>query len=119
MQPASNSVCSAAPMRRQRDEHDAIDRLSLGVLCGFTKAQPSGERRAAGLTLAALKMSASGQECGPKLNISIRSPIAGELVGTYGLSAALVGFCRLSRLRPVNGVRPQLRSTNFRIETWS
>jgi hypothetical protein len=36
-----------------------------------------------------------------KVNISNRSPRAGIFVGTYGSLAKVVGFGRLSRLRPV------------------
>jgi hypothetical protein len=48
--------------------------------------------------------------------MSNRSPMAGEFAGTYG-SPLAVGFGKLSRLRPVSGFNPQLRSMNFRIET--
>jgi hypothetical protein len=52
----------------------------------------------------------------PKSNMSNRSPIAGGLPGTYG-SLLTVGSGRLSRLRLVRAVRPQLRSMNFRTDT--
>jgi hypothetical protein len=31
----------------------------------------------------------------------------------------VIGFGRLSRLRPVIGRKPQLASMNFNVETWS
>jgi hypothetical protein len=54
-----------------------------------------------------------------KSNASNRSSSAGLLVGTYGLFFAIFGLGRLSRLRVVSGWSFQLRSMNFRIETWS
>ena len=51
--------------------------------------------------------------------MSIRSPIAGRLVGTYGLAGVATGFGRLSRLRVVTGLKPQFASMNFSVETWS
>src|SRR5258708_19020225 len=51
-----------------------------------------------------------------KSNRFIRSPIAGRLIGTYGLALPAIGFGRLSRLRLESGVRPQFFSMNLRIE---
>src|ERR1700704_5280634 len=55
----------------------------------------------------------------PKLNRSVRSPIAGLFNGTYGLLWLVTGLGKLSRLRAVSGASPQLDSMNFRIEAWS
>src|ERR1700682_2151518 len=52
----------------------------------------------------------------PKLNRSLRSPIAGLFNGTYGLLLLVMGLGKLSRLRAVRGASPQLASMNFRIE---
>src|SRR5438105_15914887 len=57
--------------------------------------------------------------CSPKLNRSLRSPIAGLFNGTYGLLLLVMGLGKLSRLRAVSGASPQLASMNFRIEAWS
>jgi hypothetical protein len=55
-----------------------------------------------------------------KLKRSNKSLIAGLFVGTYGpLEVDVVGFARLSRLRPVTFGSFQFRSMNFKIETWS
>jgi len=51
------------------------------------------------------------------LNMSKRSSMAGLLSGAYGLPGRATGFGKLSRLRAVNGFKPQFRSMNFRIET--
>jgi hypothetical protein len=51
------------------------------------------------------------------LNMSKRSSMAGLLSGAYGLPGKATGFGKLSRLRAVNGFKPQFRSMNFRIET--
>jgi len=51
------------------------------------------------------------------LNMSKRSSMAGLLSGVYGLPGRATGFGKLSRLRAVNGFKPQFRSMNFRIET--
>src|ERR1700730_14613004 len=45
-----------------------------------------------------------------------RSPSAGRLVGTYGLSSDVFGFGRLSRLYLESFGRSQFRSMNFGIE---
>src|SRR6516164_9312507 len=52
-----------------------------------------------------------------KSNMSSRSPIAGMLVGTYGLPVCEVGLGKLSRLRTLRGATFQFRSINFRIDT--
>ena len=54
-----------------------------------------------------------------KSNRSIKSSIAGLLVGTYGLACVDTGFGMLSRLRPLIVGRFQFFSMNFSIETWS
>ena len=51
-----------------------------------------------------------------KTNRSIKSPMAGELTGIYGLDPVR-GLGRLSRLRLVIGVRPQFASMNLSVET--
>jgi len=48
-------------------------------------------------------------------NKARRSPIAGLLIGKYGLGAE-TGFGKLSRLRDDNGGRFQFHSMNFRID---
>ncbi len=53
----------------------------------------------------------------PKLNRSIKLPMAGLFSGTYGFSFVATGLGKLSRLRSVTGARCQLASMNFRIET--
>jgi hypothetical protein len=45
--------------------------------------------------------------------------MAGPLTGAYLLGPRCTGLGRLSRLRLLTGARPQLRSMNLRIETWS
>ena len=54
----------------------------------------------------------SPSHCG-KLNIVIRSPIAGLFVGKYGADGLLVGVGRLSRLADDSGCRAQFFSMNF------
>jgi hypothetical protein len=51
--------------------------------------------------------------------MSMKSLIAGPLVGTYGLVGSATGFGRLSRLRELIGESPQFFSMNLRMETWS
>jgi len=51
-----------------------------------------------------------------KVNISMRSPIAGPLVGKYGADERLIGLGRLSRLRLESGLSLQLRSMNLIID---
>src|SRR5215472_3590245 len=48
-----------------------------------------------------------------KSNRFIRSPIAGALLGTYGLPDEGIGLGRLSRVRTDNGGSCQFRSINF------
>src|SRR5579883_798032 len=52
----------------------------------------------------------------PKLNRSMRLPMAGLFLGTYGLFLSARGFGRLSRLRSVRGFNPQFASMNFTTE---
>jgi hypothetical protein len=51
--------------------------------------------------------------CLSNVNSSIKSPIAGPLIGRYGSSSEAIGFARLSRLRLEMVGSDQLRSTNF------
>src|ERR1700722_4071957 len=55
----------------------------------------------------------------PKLKVSNRSSSAGLLVGTYGLVGLVVGLGKLSRVCAPMVTKPQLRSMNLMMETWS
>lgn len=79
------------------------------------------QKREAGRPWVGFQPQAQMTNCAKPQNVkrSDRSSRAGEFVGTYGFDALTVGLGKLSRLRPVNEVRLQLRSMNFNSETWS
>ena len=114
----------------RREPGDVIKRFPIGRICPTDKKSPHAQeleripqrfvdfcdKNALWRLELARHAGKPNETRRQKLNIPIKSPIAGLFVGKYGADGDDIGLGRLSRLRVDSGLKFQFFSMNFTID---